>query len=259
MPNPKDPPLKGRIKQTVCHWCYGGIALELFAKACAEMGIRGVELVGSGDWPTLKRHDLICALTGSHGIGKGLNRRENHGECLAAIRQAIEQTADAGYPNVVCFSGNRDGLPDDVGADNCVAGLKAVAAFAEEKRVTLCLELLNSKRDHADYMCDHTRWGADVCRRVGSPRVKLLYDIYHMQIMEGDVIATLRENIALVGHIHTGGVPGRNEIDDLQELNYPAIMKALADLGYDGYVGQEFIPKRDPLTSLRQAVRLCDV
>jgi hydroxypyruvate isomerase len=157
------------------------------------------------------------------------------------------------------MSGNREGISDEQGAANCVEGLKAIAGLAEEKKVTVVMELLNSKRDHRDYQCDHTAWGADVCKKVSSPRIKLLYDIYHMQIMEGDIIATIRQNIQYIGHVHTGGVPGRNEIDDTQELNYPAIMRALVDAKYDGYVAHEFVPKRDPLTSLRQAVAICDV
>jgi hydroxypyruvate isomerase len=260
-PEPVKPaaPLKGRLKQCACKWCFGGIAMDPFAKACAEMGLRGVEMVGPGDWPILKKYGLLCPTIGAHGIGKGLNRKENHDEVCAAIQRTLEQAAANGIPNVICFSGNREGLADQVGAENCVEGLKKVAAAAEQAKVTLVMELLNSKRDHKDYQCDRTAWGVEVVRKVGSPRVKLLYDIYHMQIMEGDVIATLRENIQAIGHIHTGGVPGRHEIDDTQELFYPAIMKALVDLKYDGYVGHEFVPKRDPLTSLRQAVQLCDV
>jgi hydroxypyruvate isomerase len=201
----------------------------------------------------------VGTCTPSGGIGKGLNRKENHAECLAQIRSAIEKTAEAGFPTVICMSGNRAGLSDEEGAANCVEGLKQIAGLAEEKKITVVMELLNSKRDHGDYQCDHTAWGAGVCKKVGSPRVKLLYDIYHMQIMEGDVIATIRENIQYIGHIHTGGVPGRNEIDDTQELNYPAIMRALVAAKYEGYVAHEFVPKRDPLTSLRQAVAICDV
>ena len=251
--------LKGRIKQSVSKWCFGGIPMKDFCKACADMGILGIDLVGPGDWPVLKEFGLIGTCTPSGGIGKGLNRKENHAECLAQIRSAIEKTAEAGFPTVICMSGNRAGLSDEEGAANCVEGLKQIAGLAEEKKITVVMELLNSKRDHGDYQCDHTAWGAGVCKKVGSPRVKLLYDIYHMQIMEGDVIATIRENIQYIGHVHTGGVPGRNEIDDTQELYYPAIMRAIADSKYDGYVAHEFVPKHDPLTSLRQAVAICDV
>ena len=254
-----NPPIKGRIRQVVSKWCYGGIAMEPFAKACAEMGILGVEMVGADAWPVLKKHGLLCATIGAGSIGKGLNRRENHGEVCGEIKRALEQAAANGIPNVICFSGNREGLADDAGLAHCVEGVKKVVGVAEQHKVMLVMELLNSKRDHKDYQCDHTAWGVEVVKKVGSPRFKLLYDIYHMQIMEGDVIATLRENKECIGHIHTGGVPGRNEIDDTQELNYPAIMKALVDMKYEGYVGHEFVPTRDPLTSLRQAVRLCDV
>ncbi|MFH0983749.1 MAG: TIM barrel protein [Planctomycetota bacterium] len=251
--------LKGRIKQSVSRWCYGKIPMKEFCQACAAMGLKGIDLVGPGDWPVMKEFGLVGTCTPSIGIGKGLNRKENHESCLAAMRKAIEQTAEAGFPNVIAMSGNREGLSDEEGAKNCVEGLKAIAGLAEEKKVTVVMELLNSKRDHKDYQCDHTAWGVDVCKKVGSPRVKLLYDIYHMQIMEGDIIATIRQSIQYIGHIHTGGVPGRNEIDDTQELYHPAIMRAIADSKYDGYVAHEFVPKRDPLTSLRQAVAICDV
>ncbi len=251
--------VKGRVNQSVCRWCYGGVSLEELAAFSAQVGIKSVELVGPGDWPTLKKHGLICAMSPSHGIVNGLNRTQNHAECLAKIRQSIEQTAEAGFPNVICLSGNRAGMDDEEGLKNCVVALKQVAALAEKKNVTLCMELLNSKRDHKDYMCDRTHWGAELVRQVGSPRVKLLYDIYHMQIQEGDVIATIRENHEYIAHYHTGGVPGRHEIDASQELNYPAIMQAIVDTGFEGYVGQEFIPARDPLKSLAEAVSLCDV
>ena len=251
--------LKGRIKQSVSKWCYGKIPMPEFCKACRDMGIVGVDLVGPGDWPVMKEFGLVGTVTPCGGIGKGFNRKENHDELVAKTKDAIEKTAEAGFPNVICFSGNRDGISDDEGAANCVEGLKKVVGLAEEKKVTIVLELLNSKRNHKDYQADHTAWSADVCKRVGSPRMKLLYDIYHMQIMEGDVIATIRENIQYIGHIHTGGVPGRNEIDETQELYYPAIMKAIVDAKYEGYVAHEFVPKRDPLESLRQAVQICDV
>ena len=251
--------LTGCIKQSVCKWCYRDIPLEELAPYAAKIGLKSIELVGVEDWTILKKHGLICAMAGSHGISKGLNRKENHEECLAKIRASIEKTAEAGFPNVICFSGNREGMDDDEGLNNCEIALKKVASFAEKKKVTICMELLNSKRDHLDYMCDHTSWGARLIKRVGSPRVKLLYDIYHMQVQEGDVIATIGENKDYIGHYHTGGVPGRNEIDDSQELNYPTIMRAIVETGFDGYVGQEFIPTRDPLTSLAEAVRICDV
>ncbi len=250
---------KGRIRQSVSRWCYGKIPLRDFCKACVEMGIGGIDLVGPGDWPVMKEFGLVGTCTPSHSLGDGLNHKENHAACLPKLRKAIEETSAAGYPNVICFSGNRKGITEEEGAANCVAALKEVVGFAEEKKVTLILELLNSKVDHQDYQADHTKWAVDICKAVGSPRMKVLYDIYHMQIMEGDVIRTIRENVAYIGHIHTGGNPGRNEIDDAQELNYPAIMRAIVDAKYDGWVAHEFVPKRDPLTSLRQAVELCDV
>jgi hydroxypyruvate isomerase len=251
--------LKGRIKQSVSRWCYNKIPFPEFAKACAEMGLQAIELLKPDEFPVLKEHGLVCAMTSCGNLQKGLNHEEYHEESLASIRDAIEATAAAGFPNVICFSGNRDGIDDEQGIENCVAALKQVAGLAEKKNVTICMELLNSKRNHKDYHCDRTPWGVEVCKRVGSPRVKLLYDVYHMQIMEGDVIATIQENIDYIGHFHTGGVPGRHEIDDTQELCYPPIMKAIAESGYDGYVGHEFIPVRDPLTSLREAVQICDV
>ncbi len=250
---------KGNIRHSVSRWCYNKIPMEEFCAFCKRIGIESVELLGPSDFPVLQRHGLICAMVNSHGIAKGLNRVENHAECLAKIREAIDAASAAGYPNVICFSGNREGISDEEGLDNCARALKEIVGYAEQKKVTLCMELLNSKRNHKDYQCDRTAWGVELCKRVGSPSFKLLYDIYHMQIMEGDIIATIREYIQYIGHVHTGGVPGRNEIDETQELNYPAIMKALVAAGYKGFVGQEFIPKRDPLTSLRQAIDLCDV
>jgi hydroxypyruvate isomerase len=236
------------------------MGLDEFAAACAAMGIRSVELVEPAEWEILKKHGLICAMTGSHSIGKGLNRAENHAECLDKIRTSIEATAAAGFPNVICFSGNRAGMDDEEGLKNCETAIKQIAGFAEEKKVTLCMELLNSKRDHGDYMCDRTAWGAALVRRVGSERFRLLYDIYHMQVQEGDVIATIKEFSDCIGHYHTAGVPGRNEIGATQELNYPAIMKAILDSGFNGYVGQEFIPRsKDAMASLAEAVRICDV
>ena len=252
--------LKGRINHSVCKWCYGGVPLEKLAAHCATIGVKSIELVGPGDWPTLKKHGLICAMSPSHGIDPGLNRKEHHADCLKRIRDSIDATAAAGFPNVICLSGNRKGLPDDVGLENCAVALKQVVGYAEKKKITLCMELLNSKVDHKDYQCDHTAWGVELCKRVGSPRFKLLYDIYHMQIDEGDVIRTIRDNIAHIGHFHTGGVPGRNEIGETQELYYPAIMRAIADTGFKGYVGQEFVPRnRDKLASLTQAIGICDV
>ena len=251
--------LKGNIQHSVCQWCYGDTSIEELAENCARIGIKSTELSNPENWPVLKKHGLICAMVNTHGIEKGLNRVENHEYCLNLIKKGIEAASEAGFPNVICFSGNREGMPDDEGLENCAKGVKQVVGLAEKKGVTLCMELLNSKVDHEDYMCDHTAWGVELVKRVGSDRFKLLYDIYHMQIMEGDVIRTIRDNIEYIGHFHTGGVPGRNEIDETQELYYPAIMRAIVDTDFDGYVAQEFIPKRDPMKSLEQAIQICDV
>ncbi len=254
-------PLKGRIKQSVSRWCFGKIPLEEFCKACVEMGIKGIDLVGPSAWPTLKKYGLVGTCTpGSIGIAKGLNDKRNHERALARLREAIEQTAEAGFPNVICMAGNRGTVSDEEGQANCVEALKQVAGLAEKKGVTVVMEVLNSKVNHKGYMADHTAWAVEVCKRVGSPRVKILYDIYHMQIMEGDIIRTIRDNIEYIGHFHTGGVPGRHEIDETQELYYPAIMRAIVETGYKGWVAHEFTPSRKPpLESLRQAVRICDV
>ncbi len=251
--------LKGNINHAICRWCYGNVSMPDLAKACARIGIKGMDLVDVKDWPILKENGLICTMSNSHGISPGLNRKENHEKCLKSIRESIEATAAAGYPNVICFSGNRDGMDDETGMKNCAEALKQVVGLAEQKKVMLCMELLNSKRNHKGYMCDRTAWGVELCKMVGSPNFKLLYDIYHLQIMEGDVIDTIKESIQYIGHFHTGGVPGRNEIDDSQELNYPTIMKAILQTGYKGYVAQEFVPKRDPLKSMEEAIRICDV
>ncbi|MGA2618182.1 MAG: TIM barrel protein [Thermoguttaceae bacterium] len=257
--------LKGRIHQSVCLWCYGGymqkakLSLDQFAEACAKMGLLSIELTGPDQWPTLKKHGLICAMSGSHGIGKGFNRVENHEECLAAVRRSIDATAAAGFPNVICFSGNRAGMDDQEGLKNSIAGVKKIAGYAEQKKITVCLEFLNS-HDHGDYMADSTKWCVAFVEGVGSPRVKVLYDIYHAGMMKEDVLADVQKHADCWGHYHTGGVPGRHEIDKTQTIDYPQVMRAIADSGYTGYVGQEFIPARpDAMASLEQAVTLCDV
>ena len=233
--------------------------VDQFLAACAKLGLRGVDLATPDQWPTLQKHGLICTLTPSHEITKGLNRVANHDECLAKIRKGIELTADAGYPNVICFSGNRAGMDDQEGLKNCVAALKKIAPYAQEKKVTVCLELLNSI-DHKDYMADSTRWCVELVRQVGSPRVKVLYDIYHAAMMKEDPLADIQKHADCWGHYHTGGMPGRNEIDASQTLDYPRLMRAIVATGFSGYVGQEFVPKRpDALASLEQAVALCDV
>lgn len=252
-------PRKGNIRHSVCRWCFGEMSVEELAQVCQRLGIEGIDLIGPGDWPVLKEYGLTGTMTPSHGIGKGFNRIENHEDCIQAVTRSIEATAEAGFPNVICFSGNRAGMSDEEGLENCAIGLKKVVGLAEEKKIVIHMELLNSK-DHADYMCDKSAWGVELVKRVGSPNFKLLYDIYHMQRMEGDVIHTIRENIDCFGHFHTAGVPGRNEIDETQELNYPAIMKAIVATGFKGIVAQEFVPKRDDqVASLEQAIAICDV
>jgi hydroxypyruvate isomerase len=252
--------LKGNIRQSASKWCYR-MPLE---KLCAEgkkVGLKAIDLLAPGKaFDVLKKHGLACSMVTSSGIHPGLNDKKHHERCLSIIRERIEAAAEAGYPNVICMSGNRrKGLTDEEGLDNCAEALKQVVGLAEKKKITLCMELLNSKRDHKGYMCDRTAWGVRLCKKVGSESFKLLYDIYHMQIDEGDIIATIRENKDYIAHYHTGGVPGRNEIDETQELYYPAIMRAILETGFKGYVAHEFIPKRDPLKSLAQAIRICDV
>jgi hydroxypyruvate isomerase len=255
---------KGRIKQSVCYWCFEKIGPETLAARAAAMGVKSIELVPPKDWPVLKRHGLICALSESHGFLDGWCHKKNHAQCAAKINEAVDVTAAAGFPSVITFSGLRKGLPDDVGLENTVAGLKTVAGHAEKKKITLCLEVLNSRVAEwmigvPDYMCDRVEWAAEVCRRVGSERVKILFDIFHVQIMEGDIIARIKQYRDYIGHYHTAGVPGRHEIDGTQEINYPAVMRAIAETRFTGYVAQEFIPTRDPMQSLAQAVRICDV
>ncbi len=264
--------LKGNIRHSVSAWCYGSLfnagkdkpakmSFEDFCRECYRLGLESVELLGPDQWEAVRKAGLTCAMcNGPDNIPYGWNRVEHHDVLLPKFEKAIPQVAEFGYPNIVTFSGNRKGMSDEEGLENCVKGLKRLAPIAEQHKVTVCIELLNSKRSHKDYMCDHTAWGVEVCKQVGSERLKLLYDIFHMQIMEGDVIDTIRENHQYIGHYHTGGVPGRNEIDNTQEIYYPAVMKAIAATGYKGFVGQEFVPKGpDPLASLRRCVEICDV
>jgi hydroxypyruvate isomerase len=255
----KTPAVRWSIKQSVCRWCYGKIELKELAAAAKKIGYQSVELLGIEEVKQIKPLGLTCAMMRCASIADGLNRKENHDRIEKELRTHIEFAADEGIRNVICMSGNRRGMSDDEGLKNCAAGLKRVLGLAEEKKVTICMEGLNSRVDHKDYMYDYTRWGVELCKRLGSPRFKLLYDIYHMQIMEGDVIRTIREHKDVIGHYHTGGNPGRHEIDETQELNYPAIVRAIIDTGYDGFLGQEFIPARDPLASLAQGFRICDV
>ena len=253
-------PLKGRLKQGVARWCFSKWSIEELAQECARLGMKGIDLIGEKDWPVVQKHGLVPSMvTGGGSIADGLNRKENHDKLEQQMRENIAKAAAAGVPNVITFSGNRRGQPDAEGLENCVLGLNRVKAFAEEKGVTICLELLNSKVNHKDYQCDHTAWGVEVVKRVNSPRVKLLYDIYHMQIMEGDIIRTIRENIQYIGHFHTGGNPGRNEIDETQELNYRAIARAVADLNFTGYFVHEFVPAGDPRRARERAVETCSL
>jgi hydroxypyruvate isomerase len=252
---------KGRIRQSVSRWCYSHFSNEQLAEFGAKIGLRGVDLLQPEEYEIPRRYGLICtmAYAGGGDIPKALNRTENHAAIEAGFRTNIPLAAKAGVPNVITFSGNRGGMGDEEGARNTVVGLNRVKKIAEDHGVTICMELLNSKRDHHDYMCDHTAWGVRVVEEVNSPNVKLLYDIYHMQIMEGDLIATIRQNIQWIGHFHTGGVPGRHELDGTQEVQWDGVMRGIADAGFKGYVAHEFVPTGDPMESLRRAVELCDV
>jgi hydroxypyruvate isomerase len=252
---------KGRIHQSVCQWCYPHIPVDQLAAYAAKIGLRGIDLLQPDEYEVPRRYGLVCAMgyAGGGEIGKALNRLENHAGIEQAFRTNIPRAEKAGVPNVITFSGNRGGLPDDEGARNTIAGLNRVKKIAEDHGVTICLELLNSKRDHHDYMCDHTPWGVRVVQEVNSPNVKLLYDIYHMQIMEGDLIDTIRRNMQWIAHFHTGGVPGRHELDGTQEIQWDGVMRAIADAGFRGYVAHEFLPTGDPMESLRRAAELCDV
>jgi len=257
-----DEPLKGRLKQSVCRWCYGGMPLDDLCREAAAMGLKSVELLGPDEWSVAKKHGLTCALASSvksNPIHKGFNRTENHDAIVKELEERLPLVKQAGIPQQIVFSGNRAGLDDKEGLRNCAAGLKRITPLAESIGVTLIMELLNSKVDHKDYMCDRTLWGLDLVQAVGSPRFRLLYDIYHMQIMEGDVIRTVTDHADAIAHYHTAGVPGRHEIDDKQELNYRAVCEAIVGKGFTGYLAQEFIPRRDPMTSLREAVHICDV
>jgi len=254
--------LKNNINHSVCQWCYGSIPLEDLAKAAKEIGLKSIELLGPDKWDVVIKHGLTCAMAyGSDlGLNKGFNDPSLHEKFLKDFTTNIPKAADAGLKSVICFSGNANGLSSEKGLENCAKGLEPLVKIAQKYNITMQMELLNSKVDHKDYQCDHTEWGVQLCEKLGSPNFKLLYDIYHMQIMEGDVIATIRKHQKYIGHYHTGGVPGRNEIDETQELYYPAIMQAIVDTGFKGFVAQEFIPKRpDKLASLKQGVGICDV
>ena len=256
----------GKIKQSIVHWCYKDTWSEpQLIEQAHTWGLPAIELIDPKYWPLLKERNMTCAIASSHGFVKGLNNPAHWDECLAILRKRIEQCAEFGFPSVITFTGMREQIPDDVGQKNCVEGFKKIIGFAEEKKVTLCLEMLNTRdsshpmKGHPGYQGDHTEYCIEICKRVGSPRLKLLFDIYHVQIMDGDVIRRIHQHKDFLGHIHTAGNPGRGELDNTQEINYPAVMQALLDVGYQGYVGQEFIPTRDAHVGLSEAIRLCDV
>lgn len=263
--NPSEAPhsaLKGRINHAVCRWCYGSIPMEAFCKSAQEIGIKGIDLVGPADWPMLQKYGLHSSMCNGAEINlvDGFNDTQFHDKLVKNYTEMIPLVAKAGYTNLICFSGNRRGKDDETGLKNCAEGLKKILPLAEKHNVVLVMELLNSKVDHKDYQCDKTAWGVELCKRIGSPNFKLLYDIYHMQIDEGDVIRTIKANHAYIAHYHTGGVPGRNEIDSTQELYYPAIMEAILKTGFKGFVAQEFIPSwPDKIAALKKGVEICDV
>ncbi len=253
-------PAAGRLRQSVCRWCYAKTPIEELAQAAAKMGIVAMDLVNPSEWDAVKKAGLTLTIVpGPTTIPDGLNRKENHDRIEERFKTMVAAAAAAKAHSIIVFSGNRKGMADQEGAENCVTGLNRIKKYAEDAGILTVMELLNSKVNHKDYMCDHTAWGVQVMHAVNSPMVKLLYDIYHMQIMEGDVIRTIRDNHQWIGHYHTGGNPGRNEIDETQELYYPAIARAIADTGFQGYMAHEFVPKREPLVSLKQAVELCRV
>jgi len=253
------PKPRGNVKQSICRWCYGRIALDKLCEIAKKLGYRSIELLGDKEVLEVNKAGLSCAVMRCASIADGLNRKANHDRIEKELTTNLEFAADNGVPNVICMSGNRNKMDDDEALKNCAEGVKRVLSLAEKKKVTVIMEGLNSKVDHKDYQYDHTAWGVKLCKMVGSERFKLLYDIYHMQIMEGDVIRTIKDNHQYVAHYHTGGCPGRNEIDDTQELNYAAIVKAIVATRYEGYLGQEFLPKRDAAASLAQAFAICDV
>jgi hydroxypyruvate isomerase len=258
----KSTQLKGNIQHAVCRWCFSDLTVEQLCAAAKDMGITGIDLVGPSDWPTLKKYNLVSSMCNGAEISltEGWNDPQYHATLVKNYTEHIDYVAQAGYTNLICFSGSRRGMDDETGWKNCVEGLKKIIGHAEKKGVVLQMELLNSKVNHKDYMCDRTAWGVELCKRLGSPNFKLLYDIYHMQIDEGDVIRTIQDQHEYLGHYHTAGVPGRHEIDDTQELYYPAIMRAIVKTGFKDFVAQEFIPQAaDKLASLRKAVEICDV
>ena len=262
--NPKNTnsSLKGNISQSVCRWCFSSLDIDTLCKEAKRLGLKGIDLVGPKDWPTLKKYDLTsCMCNGAEiNLVDGFNDPNFHKQLIENYSKMIPLVAEAGYKNLICFSGNRRGKDDETGWKNCMAGLRQLIPLAEKHNVVLVMELLNSKVDHPDYQCNNTPWGVELCKRINSENFKLLYDIYHMQIDEGNVISTIENNHRYIAHYHTAGVPGRNEIDDSQELNYPAIMRAIAETDFKGFVAQEFIPKnQDKIASLEEAILICDV
>ena len=258
---PQPPPLKGRLKQSVCRWCYAKIPLPELCKAAADMGLTAMDLLTEKEWPVTRDFGLTCSMGSGAGggIADGFNVKANHDKLVASLERALPIAAAQKVPNLITFFGNRRGMSDEEATANCVEGLDRIKKAAEEHGVTICLELLNSKVDHKDYHGDKSAFGIGVVKAVNSPRVRLLYDIYHMQIMEGDLIRTIRDNREYFAHFHTGGVPGRHELDATQEIQWRTVATAIVDLGFQGYFAHEFIPVRDPLASLREAVALCDV
>ena len=254
--------LKGNINHSVCEWCYPDLNLEELCQVANELGLVGIDLIGPKGWSTLKKNNLISTMCNGAEISltKGFNHKNYHNRLVDNYLEHIDLVAEAGYTNLICFSGNRNRMDDETGLKNSVEGLKKILGRAEKRGVVLQMELFNSKINHPDYMCDNTPWGIELCKRLDSPNFKLLYDIYHMQISEGDIIRTIQDHHQYFGHYHTAGVPGRNEIDETQELFYPAIMQAIVATGFKGYVAQEFIPTaKDPIESLRRAISICDV
>jgi len=252
---------KGRLRQSASRWCYQKIPLPEFARAVKEMGLTAIDLLKEDEWPVVRDLGLTCSMGygGGGTIADGLNNKANHDAIVSGLEKSLPMAVKLGVPNLITFFGNRKGMPDQEGLDNCVIGLNRIKKAAEDARVTICLEVLNSKVDHKDYLGDRSAYGFQVIKAVGSPRVKVLYDAYHMQIMEGDLIRTIRDNYQAIAHYHTGGVPGRHELDDTQEVQWRTVAAAIADTGFTGYFAHEFVPTRDPLTSLREAVALCDV
>jgi hydroxypyruvate isomerase len=252
----------GKIKHSVCRWCYEDIPLADFAKACVEMGITAIDLLKPSEWEIVEKEGLVCSMATDTfaKIQEGFNDPANHKRLQDSYRGLIKKASEHKIKNVICFSGNRNGMDEETGLENCVRGLMPLLDYAKGLEVNLVMELLNSKIDHKDYMCDHTNWGVSLAKKLDHPNFKLLYDIYHMQIMEGDVIRTIRDNHEYIKHYHTGGVPGRHEINDSQELNYPAIMQAIFESGFEGYVAQEFIPTHDDkLKALQEGINICDI